>query len=114
MEYMDGEMLRAETEEATAAATDARARGAGVMVEALRVMRMVVLRADGHLGANMHPFPFAKLTVAAAACHTGCIEAEATAAASSGSVSEQIRRFLLLHGAASSPAPPLLPFLLRA
>ena len=26
----------------------------------------------------------------------------------------KIHRFLLLHGAASSPAPPLLPFLLRA
>ena len=57
--YMDGEMLRAEAEEAAAAAADARARGAGVTVEALRVTRMAALRADGHPGAYMHPFPFA-------------------------------------------------------
>jgi hypothetical protein len=58
-EYMDGEMLRAEAEEAAAAGADARARGAGVTVEALRVTRMASLRADGHPGAYMHPFPFA-------------------------------------------------------
>ncbi|CAL5064630.1 unnamed protein product [Urochloa decumbens] len=59
VEYMDGEMLRAEAEEAAAAAADARARGAGVTVEALEVTRMAALRADGHPGAYMHPFPFA-------------------------------------------------------
>ncbi|KAF8648016.1 hypothetical protein HU200_065051 [Digitaria exilis] len=59
MEYMDGEMLRAEAEEAAAAGADARARGAGVTVEALEVTRMAALRADGHPGAYMHPFPFA-------------------------------------------------------
>ena len=57
--YMDGEMLRAEAEEAAAAGADARARGVGVTVEALRVTRMAALRADGHPGAYMHPFPFA-------------------------------------------------------
>ena len=60
MEYMDGEMLRAEAEEvAAAAAAGARARGAGLTVEALQVTRMAGLRADGHPGAYMHPFPFA-------------------------------------------------------
>jgi xyloglucan O-acetyltransferase len=59
MEYMDGEMLRAEAEEAAAAAADARARRAGVTVETLQVTRMAGLRADGHPGAYMHPFPFA-------------------------------------------------------
>jgi len=59
MEYMDGEMLRAEAEEAAAADADARARGAGVTVEAMQVTRMAGLRADGHPGAYMHPFPFA-------------------------------------------------------
>ncbi|KAJ1289496.1 hypothetical protein BS78_02G168600 [Paspalum vaginatum] len=59
MEYMDGEMLLAEAEEAAAADADARARGAGVTVEAMQVTRMAGLRADGHPGAYMHPFPFA-------------------------------------------------------
>jgi hypothetical protein len=59
MEYMDGEMLRAGAEEVAAAAADARARGVGVTVEALQVTRMAGLRADGHPGAYMHPFPFA-------------------------------------------------------
>ncbi|CAN6166799.1 unnamed protein product [Urochloa humidicola] len=59
VEYMDGEMLRAEAEEVTAAAADARARGAGVTVEALEVTRMAATRADGHPGVYMHPFPFA-------------------------------------------------------
>ena len=59
MEYMDGEMLRAEAEEVAAAAAGARARGAGVTVEALQVTRMAGLRADGHPGAYMHPYPFA-------------------------------------------------------
>ncbi|CAL5081221.1 unnamed protein product [Urochloa decumbens] len=59
VEYMDGQMLRAEAEEVAAAGADARARGAGVMVEAMEVTRMAALRPDGHPGAYMHPFPFA-------------------------------------------------------
>jgi xyloglucan O-acetyltransferase len=59
MEYMDREMSTAEAEEVAAARADARARGAEVDVEALEVTRLAGMRADGHPGPYMHPFPFA-------------------------------------------------------
>ncbi|KAK3133218.1 hypothetical protein QOZ80_6AG0533840 [Eleusine coracana subsp. coracana] len=58
-EYMDREMSGAEAEEVAAVRADASARGAGVEVEALEVTRLSGLRADGHPGPYMHPFPFA-------------------------------------------------------
>ncbi|CAD6225128.1 unnamed protein product [Miscanthus lutarioriparius] len=60
MEYMDKEMLRAGVEEAAAAGADARARGAGLAVEALQVTRLAAMRPDGHPGLYTRAFPFAE------------------------------------------------------
>ncbi|KAK4423807.1 protein ALTERED XYLOGLUCAN 4 [Sesamum alatum] len=59
LKIMDAEMRRVGVEQVEEAKSKAKEYGNRVRIEALDISELAVLRADGHPGPYMHPFPFA-------------------------------------------------------
>ncbi|KAL0327236.1 UNVERIFIED_CONTAM: protein ALTERED XYLOGLUCAN 4 [Sesamum angustifolium] len=59
LKMMDAEMRRVGVEQVKEAKSKAVEFGNNVRIEALDISELAVLRADGHPGPYMHPFPFA-------------------------------------------------------
>jgi len=58
LEGMDAKIRSIEIEEAESA--KAKAKQIGLNLEVLDITKLALLRSDGHAGAYMNPFPFAK------------------------------------------------------